>query len=315
MFYEMIRQHKAHTLTALSIPAAALFFTACGPTVASDDANTASNLQTTALALSVGASTESDTDGMRFELERVACTGESADDFDDFDYAFEGDYEELTFPADLPTFDKKPYQRDSEHRFADHYTVLEAGCYDVKVTPLTEDGQVSGACSPATADGVVVLDGKTTEITLVSQCEGEQRGGIDIAGTLNYPPHIRDVIYNPSKFNATCTAPIVCVTAQDPDNDPISFEWLTLNGTEAGHQPVQHSATDLGAGIRRECYTFESMDPVGLDIRVMAYDMAYDEDGDPVKIETILGEDSHDSLTFPLYFSEGEQQCMPDDDD
>lgn len=301
------------SIAALTIPATALFLAACGPTTSDDGASSSSSdaLKTTALALSVGASTSSDTEGMRFEIERVACAGEDASKVEAFDYEFEGDYEELTFPADLPAFDKKPYQRDSAHRFADHYKVLGAGCYDVKVTPLSSDGQVSAECSAATANDVVVLDGKTTEITLVSQCEGEQRGGIDIAGTLNYPPHIRDVIYNPSKFNATCTAPIVCVTAQDPDNDPIYFEWLTLNGTEAGHQPVQHSATDLGAGIRRECYTFESVDAASLDIRVKAYDMAYDEHGDLVKIETRIGQDSHDMLTFPLYFSEGDQPCMP----
>ena len=314
MLNSMIQDRATRSLAALCVPAAALFFSGCVPSTGGDDnVSTGGDLQTTALALSVGASAGSDTEGMRFEIERVACAGEDASRVEAFDYMFEGDYEELTFPANLPTFDKKPYQRDSEHRFADHYTVLEAGCYDVKVTPLMDNGQVSAMCSAAMASDVVVLNGKTTEITLVSQCEGEQRGGVDIAGTLNYPPHIRDVTYNPSKFNATCTSPIVCVTAQDPDNDPIYFEWLTLNGYEAGHQPVQHSATDLGAGMRRECYTFESVSAVGLDVRVMAYDMAYDEGGDPVKLEAQIGQDSHDSITFPLYFSEGSQQCTPGD--
>ncbi|MFU8806763.1 MAG: hypothetical protein ACNA8W_23345, partial [Bradymonadaceae bacterium] len=84
------------------------------------------------------------------------------------------DLEDLTLPGMIPFFDNKPLDSHSKHLFADHFMVLPAGCYDVKVVPLASKKEPSKDCARASARGVEVFKGLTTEILVVSQCKGPE---------------------------------------------------------------------------------------------------------------------------------------------
>src|SRR5690606_13118234 len=61
------------------------------------------------------------------------------------------------------------------HAFADAFFVLEPGDYRVCATPLQGDGSVSEECAPTSGD-VTVMAESTTEIALISQCDGPANG-------------------------------------------------------------------------------------------------------------------------------------------
>lgn len=114
--------------------------------------------------------------------------------------------------------------------FADALFVLSPGDYRVCANPLA--GELPSAqCGVATVD-VTVSASQTTEVLLISQCSGQSRGGLDVIVALNQPPQIDAVNLNPGKFISVCEALAVNVTAQDPNQDPLSYAFAL--GSDVG---------------------------------------------------------------------------------
>lgn len=209
----------------------------------------------------------------------------------------------LKLPGGLSTFQDAPYDADSAHSFADRYFLLDAGCYLVDATPLDGDGTPVEECSAVLDKQVVVSDGDTTEILLISQCEGAERGGLDVIGSLNHPPEIDNLTYTPSKFVACPQTVEICVDASDPDSDPMRVDWSVLSGP-VPETPVAISESTSANGSLRECIAFEP--GVGeWTIEVTVFDQIAHL-GEHIDFEAYyqmqgISELSRDDLRFPLY--------------
>lgn len=113
------------------------------------------------------------------------------------------------------------------HPFADAFFVLDAGRYDVCARPVDEDGAPSEVCEVALRESVRVREGETNEIrpALVSQCEVAGAGALDVIATLNSPPQLVDLDYDPGKFINTCQTLTLTPEAFDADGDEVTFSW------------------------------------------------------------------------------------------
>ena len=167
--------------------------------------------------------------------------------------------EDMSLPGDLPSFVDNPFDEYSEHLFADYFVVLDAGCYDVHVQPLDGHQQPSEDCIPVQQQ-MEVVDGKTTEEVLISQCAGTERGALDVIAALNHPPEIDVVDLDPQKF-LSCPAEgnptvEVCAQAQDPDQDPMIFDWGDIEDIE-GVENVSFGEFTSVSGIANQCLDIE----------------------------------------------------------
>ena len=113
------------------------------------------------------------------------------------------------------------------HRFADAYFVLAPGFYSIVAQPMLSDREESNDCAPARAE-VEVVANHTTEVILVSHCDMEDTGSVDIVVLTNHDPRILNLVYDPSKFILTCEELWVSVEARDPEDDPMTYEWEVI---------------------------------------------------------------------------------------
>lgn len=247
-----------------------------------------------------------DVGGFSYTVEQVDCaTGDLLPDGHS-DSATLG-RDALYLPNGIPAFESKPFDPESEHIFGDHYFLLPAGCYDVTSQPLKADSdEASDVCWAGHARNVEVKDGLTTEITLISQCQGPGRGGLDVVTTLNHPPTIEDLVFEPSKFVSTCNGIEICVTGIDPDGDPLEFDWKQVSGSQIARGPAVTSTTVNADGSVTQCVVLQTGAVGDYELNVTAYDLAYDEEGEMVRIEDLLaaqGDEaaSRDELRFPIH--------------
>jgi hypothetical protein len=297
------------TKGALTAIAVSGLLTGCGvgeeAAINDEPAATQNTTSSTGMALRMDILAETDVAGMAYSIERVSCDGE---EFEAWSAEAQVDLEDLLLPGGLETFEDQPLDSDSEHLFADYFTVLPAGCYDVEVTPIDENGAASDDCASASAEAVQVEDGETTEILLVSQCEGPERGALDTVAVINHPPTLDAFTYEPSKFT-TCGEEVqVCATATDPDGDPIEFDWDFPEAINATPGPL---SSDGNTSTQCATLIADSGDTYFIDVTV--YDQ-FVEDGALVRAEDWLqerGEDveSRDSLEVPLHVQCEEQIC------
>jgi hypothetical protein len=215
--------------------------------------------------------------------------------------------DQLFLPNGIPAFDGKPFDPASEHIFGDHYFLLPVGCYDVTSQPLkAESEENSESCYAGHARKVEVVDGLTTEIVLISQCLGPGRGGLDVVTTLNHPPVLEDLVFEPSKFVSSCNGVEICVTAVDPDGDPIEFAWEQTAGETFARGPEVTQTTLNDDGTITQCVVLQTGSVGDYEMKVSAYDLAFDEGGELARIEELLAAqgdpaESHDDLLFPVY--------------
>ncbi len=113
------------------------------------------------------------------------------------------------------------------HRFGDAFFVIAAGDYTVKAIPMKSPTEPSATCAAAESL-VAVAANETKEIVLVSRCDAPDNGGLDVIVTTNHDPVIDDLVFAPSKFVLTCEELKVTVSATDPENDPMTYEWSVL---------------------------------------------------------------------------------------
>lgn len=209
------------------------------------------------------------------------------------------DLEDLSLPGMIPEFENDPFDERSTHLFADAFFSLSPGCYDIEATPVDSSGQPSQDCEAASDSEVVVVDGETTETLVISQCDGEQTGGLDVVATLNHPPRIEEVEFD--KYAAECGQTEVCATAYDPDGDPMEFEWKQVGGPKLA-TPIR--SADAKKSTCPEPCSFEDYDD-------------YVRNNEPVKacVEFQLGEvgDYKFKLSvFDLLWIDGELERFPD---
>ena len=239
-------------------------------------------------------------DGVHFEIVPVSCDAGAplpGGEVIDVDLPLS----ELLLPGGVPEIEGNPLPADAAHAFADYFTMLAVGCYDVTTTPITVDGVT---CHPAYVAGAVVLEGQTTEVFLLNQCEGHGGGAIDVLGAANHPPVLLEVAFATSKFELVCANQIVCATAQDPDNDPIEFVWMWLDGVQV-QGPIVDSLTVNDDGSTTECVSFLPDAAGRTTFSVLVYDLL-DNNGVPQRVEDwLLAEgypnDSHANVEFPSY--------------
>ena len=133
--------------------------------------------------------------------------------------------EEEALPANLD-----PDGADGDgHPFADALFVLPPGDYLACATPLDAAGVRSSHCARAQGPTAVMAE-MTTEITLVSMCQGAPNGGLDVIAALNDPPIIEDLTIEPSKFITVCQTATITLSTTDLDGDETSIEWGPAEG-------------------------------------------------------------------------------------
>lgn len=115
------------------------------------------------------------------------------------------------------------------HYFSDLFTVLPEGECKVCATPMQDQTTPSAECGQV-CSGFEVMAGQTTEIVLMSQCEGDPSGAGDIVAGLNDPPVIVDV--NLNKFICLGEKLEVTVHAEDPNGDTITYNFQVVTWPE-----------------------------------------------------------------------------------
>jgi hypothetical protein len=193
--------------------------------------------------------------------------------------------------------------------YTDLYVVLEPGCYHIDAVPLTIFGNASAECNAA-SDDVVTTAGQTFELTLLSQCLGEDSSGSDNRLLFNTPPRIIDLDFAPDKYVGLCEGvQTICATAADPQSQAIEFEWIT-NGTHGVHylHLGEFQNPPNPDGSITECLQILPLAaPVDLLWSVTVFDlMIHPLTGQLVRVETYLSEinlpaPSRYTLNFPTY--------------
>lgn len=216
--------------------------------------------------------------------------------------------EDLVLPGGIPAFEEAPFASDSGHVFADHFEVLPAGCYNVRVVPLGGDGEPSAACQAAQALGIEILDGQTREVLLVSQCAGPERGAMDTVAALNHPPAIESLHYSPSKFVFECETTEICATAQDSNGDPMEMVWRQVSGEKLHSAPRVVRREQEGERLT-ECVELAALFNGAYGFELQVFDIGGTASA-PRRLEEILGKPSRETMSFPLYVNwDTELQC------
>jgi streptogramin lyase len=163
------------------------------------------------------------------------------------------------------------------HPFADGLFVLPPGAYKVCATPSKKDGKPSDRCARAETDASVMAEA-TTEVLLVSQCQGDPTGALDAIAALNTPPRITNLKIKDSKFITQCEKAAISVEAMDPNGDALSYAWEIVKAPVAGEGNV------VGMGAKA---TFTPGGPGAYELKVTVTD--------------VFG--AKTSLTFPVHVS------------
>lgn len=264
--------------------------------------------RTTGLALTYDTLDDTDVAGFNFTATEVDCATGLPIVPANVVTAFE-DLEDMYLPGTGGMFENAPFDTNSQHLFSDHFFALPPGCYDVVVQPVDIDGNHSVDCTPASASSVVVNDGLTTEIMLISQCFDESSvGGLDVIAAINHPPSITGIAYEPSKFICEKETTI-CVTAEDPDSDPV----VIVPSAGTGWTLVS-TVEDPSTGAITSCFTFAFDGPGDYNITFTAYDLGYDANGVLVTMSDILAAQgapyvSEDTITVPVHVLP-EEDCI-----
>ncbi len=249
------------------------------------------------LNITTSTQTGSDVTKMRYTLTPVKCKGSSYKE----DLPNEGapivttkKLKEMALPGGIPTFENRPFDENSQHRFADFLKFVPTGCYDVNVEPMRGKKKVSKDCRSVSQKGVKVKAGEMTEIVLVSQCKGDKSGLIDVVAGLNHPPKSIDLDYR-SKHLVKCKGEgqevevTVCASAYDKDGDPMSFYWGQHSGSPlADGEPVVDTS-EYDGKTKTECvtYTLPALDEgqANYAFKLSVFDKFIDEYGNEVHAE------------------------------
>jgi hypothetical protein len=286
--------------------------------------------QGTGAMLSVDYFGGSDVVGFHFTVERVAC--DASDAFSPFTVEATVDLVDGIFPGMIELIEQV-YSAETRHLGADLFTALEPGCYDVTAAPASaidgDDWTPSADCSVATAEGLAVVDGVTTEATLISQCVGDEVGALDTLVTLNHPPVVSvdyptddrngDGVANgdDGKFNYECEPVEVCATIYDVDDDPIETDWAITPASgvySVTEGPLTVIGFDDGHRIWEQCIEVVTRVTDTYDVDVTVWDLGY-SGGGITRIEDLVApEQSRDEMTSPIHTNWAEEPLCFDAD-
>ena len=261
-------------------------------------------------------------EGFEVRVRRVACAGAGAGGAGGAPPAFEAvEHVELSgafVPGGSEALVNAPFAAGSAHPAADQFFLVDAGCYDVTVVPVDEVGSPTTGCQAATVGGVEVLDGETSEITVVIQCNGgaPQVGALDVIAAINRPPFLQHVEYRPSKMNPACAPVMICARASDADDDPLDISWEHTTGDAFSVGP-DLASLEGGPGDVTSCIQLVAAAPGYHVVTVIVHDMAW-SGGELVTIESLLAAQgqphrSRASLELPLHIGQaraGGESCL-----
>ncbi len=283
-----------------SIVAICSALAACGTAV---DGDTPAAVDSrTGADLSVDYYGDTDVVGFHFEVTRVAC--DENDTFEPNTIEANVDLVDGIFPGQIE-FVEQVLDPDSRHLGSDFFVTLDPGCYDVLAVPASEvDGETwlpSEDCASAATEGVQVDAGLTTEITLLSQCQGDPIGALDTLVLLNHPPELDLTI--DEKFNYECEPVEVCATVSDPDDDPIevTFTNVSSHGVNEFDLDVGEPTVigfENGHRVWEVCATIVTQESQSYDFLVEVYDL--DANGGHIE-DLVAPELSHAELVFPIH--------------
>ncbi len=211
----------------------------------------------TGMNLLIDLQKQSDVEAIRYTLSECGSTEVVAEETKEL--------KDMTFPVGSGGFFDAVFQEFSEHIFADYFVHLDVGCYDVHVEPLRPSGDKSRDCLPVTKRAIEVAKGKTTEVVMVSQCKGKDKGAVDVISALNHPPQLEFVDLAPKTF-IRCPEEgpphvVICVQAQDSDGDPMVFDWSPLRDREGIKDDVElelvEDSDHIIGGLAGECVQAE----------------------------------------------------------
>lgn len=197
------------------------------------------------------------------------------------------DGETRTEDVELTTGDfSKGAPQVGQNAFADWLTVVPAGKYTVKAYLVDADGNVIAQC-PAASGEVEVVAGETAELTLTTQCSGSDTGGLDVSFVVKGSPKLTGLDTESSKFVCLGEGFDVELTAEDPENDPLSWSF---------------SVTEVPKGVDESAYCLMNDGP-------RAAFSALAPGRYTLKVEVSDG-NSTTALTFPVYIGEcGQARC------
>jgi hypothetical protein len=312
MHDKRLRERRLAKIGALGLFSLFTTLASCSPTREAND-----RLGRSGLAINLRLSAQGDIAAVRFTLERKSCSGEG---ITPFSLSIDKPLEEILLPGGIPGFEDQPLDQGSAHAFADMFIDLTPGCYDVSTRPLRSDAIASQQCASASARGVRINNGQTTEIFLINQCQGDGRGAIDVVAALNHPPVLTSLAFERSKFVLRCEEQAICATARDPDGDPLEFVWSQTGGPSLFSGPMVVSTTSNLDGSITQCVraTAEQTGQHLLTVRI--YDLLHDSQGGGlIRFEDYfsqsgMSQSSRAELTFPFYAASNEEQgsCVYD---
>ncbi len=209
------------------------------------------------------------------------------------------------------TANETGFQERQTRNLAD--MMLPGGIERFRDTSVGGDGQPTQDCQSAHRDRVAVEDGQTTEILLVNQCQGAERGGLDVVSSTNHAPALENLEYQ--RFLSSCPAETqVCATASDADGDALEF-----SGSEVGDDNDDGAGITIASTNRLDNGNFESCADVSVNpqgtfqFRVDVFDL----DGDGNRMQDIISQQeggqvqSSTSLQFPVHSG---VTCEPEPD-
>ncbi len=269
----------------------------------SESANNEDNVVSSGLQLTIDVGAATGVDGIHFEIVAVDCASKTPI-AGKTPVTLDKALDDLRIPGGIEGLEGNPLDASSAHAFGDHFVAVSPGCYDVTTAPMTTDL----VCHSATKRAVVVVEGKTTEVLLVNQCEGTDASAIDALAVVNHPPVLLDVSFEASKFVSSCQSQVVCATAHDPEGDPLEFVW-TSAARSVPSGPVVRNQTPNPDGSVTQCVRYIPQAAGTIPLTVTVYDIAH-AGTELTRIEDWLASEgypssSHTSLDFMFYATSG----------
>ncbi len=276
----------------------------CGTDV-TEETGPAGAVEETGIALSVDV--QGGTDVVAVEFEVRECWGPKL-------LGDVRELEDMVLPGMIADFEEEPFDPASKHLFADFFALVEPGCYDVYVQPLRKGGEPSKDCAKQQATELTVVEGITTEVVLVANCKAKPVAGLDVVAALNHPPVIEHIEYGPSKFAYECEMAQICVTAYDPNSDPMEFTVTQVDGPKLWEGPGIVSVEQNGPRATA-CMLAVPVYPGTYQFRLDVFDLGW-VDGKLTRFEEIGAGPSRSTLTVPLHTNwDIEQHCYDPEED
>ncbi len=327
-----LRSTRNCRMASLALASFGVLFAGCGDGSPAAPAEPETDTTTTQAAVkSALGGVETDVEQMRFEL--FACPSATHPDGNG-DGIPDGITASQTMvsplgpgflPEGLPRFEDKPLDasaRGSKHRYSDGlFLVTPEICHVVRSTPLQKSGAVSKDCYAAAKTVGGVPAGRTKEFVMINQCKGSPKAGIDAVAALNNPPELIGLTFARNgepgtKFTCQDEVVRVCATVLEPDNDPLDFSLVEVDG--AGNPvasglkiaQVPGFPEDKKNGVALNCWDVVGKKPGSHDLKVVAKDLIWDSSATPpvlIPVEQFIATRQHEmyksraELMFPVH--------------